>query len=36
MTRPGKIWREKLGSKDPKADCTLTLTDEDMVLMVRM
>ena len=33
-SRPGKLWREKIGSSQPKADCTLTLSDEDMISMV--
>ena len=33
--RPGKIWKEKMASKDPKTDCTLTLSDDNMAAMVR-
>ena len=31
---PGKIYQEKLQSMSPKADCTLTLSDTDLISMI--
>ena len=31
---PGKIFKEKLGSDQLKADCTLTLSQDDLISMV--
>ena len=34
-TPPGKIFKEKLGSNQLKADCTLTLSQTDLLSLVR-
>lgn len=33
-TPPGRISKEALNCTEPKADCTLTISDDDMVAMV--
>ena len=33
-SQPGKIYQEKLQSMSPKADCTLTLSDTDLISMI--